>query len=146
MSQRLERIKRLLRVKEQQRDIARGHLAEARQVAVAAATATARAEATWDAGAVDASAPAPRSVTDFAAEREHLATLQREVERARERQQAAEREEEARHAEACDAQVELRQIEIWSESEHDRHRVEGERKERIRLDELAAQRTERGKR
>jgi len=137
--QRLQRINRLVSLKEHRRDEQRGRLAKAQRDTEDARSAREQAENSWQECADDAaSADAPVSIAEFAESRAHLDSLKREVEVAEVKHRKAERRESARRDDACSAQRELRKMELWGENEAEKIRAANARQEQNETNELAA--------
>ncbi len=137
--QRLKRINRLVTVRERDRDSARGELAEATRDAESAKDAHEQAASRWEDQADEvASVEEVRSAHEFAQQRSHLNALRREVDRADRQRQQAEAVQDDKRGAATAAQQELRKMEIWSETQAERIRVDDQRRDQKTTDEIAA--------
>ncbi len=138
--QRIRRIDRLVSIRERDRDSARGELADAQRRAEDASRSRAAAEDRWQAEAeLTAAPPEQLSIQDFALQRMHLSTLRREAERAQHRHERAVKDEDKKRELATFAQTELRKMELWSDTERERQRVEAQSRDQKITDEHAAQ-------
>lgn len=136
--QRLDRIQRLVNIRERDRDEKRGALSEAQRQTELARAAQQDAETTWQERAAGVGATTVTSASEFAENRMHLADLKKHAEHRRIAHEEAEQEESERRSDAQDAQRELRKMELWSESEAEKIRKERARQDQIVTDELAA--------
>ena len=142
--ERLNRIKRLVSLRERARDQAQSALAEARRKADSDRAAVATAEEDWRQECdKEASSEGPASVRDFAEHRNHLNALRRRVEQADVKRKQSEQEEASKLSAATVAHKDLRKMEIWNENETKRIQQETNRREQLITDEIAAQRTNR---
>ena len=140
--QRIDRIQRLISLKQRDRDSAQGALADAQRKAAVAADKHREAETRWEDEADDvAELQAADSVREFAERRSHLNALRRKANHADQKRDQSSRTEESKRAEATDAHREVRKMELWSESEVERIRVKTARNDQRATDEIAAQRT-----
>lgn len=138
--QRIKRIDRLVSIRERDRDSARGELAEAQRRVDDASRTHAAAEDRWNAEADrTTAAPEQLSIQDFALQRMHLSTLRRDAERAQHRHERAVKDEDKKRELATFAQTELRKMELWSDAERERQRVEAQTRDQKITDEHAAQ-------
>ena len=134
---RLERIERLVAVRQRQLDIVRDKLAEAQRELARASQEASDAEAAWHRRACEA-APAAATISEMMAERAYLETLRNRAEQSRHELKEATSRHCARREAVCTAHRELRRLELWSEQVAETLRQEAGRKERMREDELAA--------
>ncbi|MBM4376310.1 MAG: flagellar FliJ family protein [Deltaproteobacteria bacterium] len=137
-ARRLERIARLIRLRERARDEAQAKLAEARRATEAARDEVRRATQRWQDEVASADAETAVPMSEFALWRMHLQSLRREVECAATRLDSAERREADELATTTEAQRELRKMELWRESEADRMRTDALRGDQALSDEIAA--------
>jgi flagellar export protein FliJ len=135
---RLARIARLLRLRERERDEAQAKLADARRATEAAREDVHRATLRWQEEVARSEADGDVPVSEFALRRMHLQSLRREIDRATARLRSAEAREARELAATTAAQRELRKMEVWSENEANRLRVEEQRRDQGLTDEIAA--------
>ncbi|MSP25688.1 MAG: hypothetical protein EXR75_11090 [Myxococcales bacterium] len=138
--QRVKRIERLLSIRERDRDSARGQLADAQRRTEDARIVRSDAEVRWTSEVERTAVPVENaSIQDFALQRMHLNTLRRVADRARLKLEHAATEEDRKRDTATVAQREVRKMELWSDAERERQRVETLSFEQKLSDEHAAQ-------
>ncbi len=138
--QRLKRINRLVTIRERDRDSARGELAEATRDAESAKHAHEQAASRWEVEADEVAAvDSVGSIHEFAEQRRHLNALKREVDRANRQRKEAEAVQDDKRVAATDAQRELRKMELWSEAQAERIRLDDKRRDQKTTDEIASQ-------